>query len=145
MIAKIYLWDLYVGALNWDEVTQVAEFEYAPEFVRTGLEISPIHMPLRAGYTYAFPGLNRETYKALPAIFADSLPDDFGNALINAWLAQRGRDRLSFTPVERLLYQGSRGMGALEYHPALDGVMEDAQGIEVSALVQLASEVLSSQ
>ena len=145
MIAKIYLWDLYVGALNWDEVTQVAEFEYAPEFVRTGLEISPIHMPLRAGYTYAFPGLNRETYKALPAIFADSLPDDFGNALINAWLAQRGRDRLSFTPVERLLYQGSRGMGALEYHPALDGVMEDAQGIEVSALVQLASEVLSSR
>lgn len=145
MIAKIYLWDLYVGALNWDEVTQVAEFEYASEFVRTGLEISPIHMPLRAGYTYAFPGLNRETYKALPAIFADSLPDDFGNALINAWLAQRGRDRLSFTPVERLLYQGSRGMGALEYHPALDGVMEDAQGIEVSALVQLASEVLSSR
>ena len=145
MIAKIYLWDLYVGALNWDEAGQVGEFEYAPEFVRSGLEISPLHMPLRADYTYAFPGLNRETYKALPAIFADSLPDDFGNALINAWLAQRGRDRAGFSPVERLLYQGNRGMGALEYHPALDGELDQAQSIEIDALVQLASEVLSNR
>ena len=97
MIAKIYLWDLYVGALNWDEASQTGEFEYAAEFVRTGLQISPIHMPLRADYTYVFAGLNRETFRALPAIFADSLPDDFGNALINAWLAQRGRDRQGFS------------------------------------------------
>ena len=145
MIAKIYLWDLYVGALNWDADGQVGEFEYSPEFVRSGLEISPIHMPLRGDYTYVFPDLNRETYKALPAVFADSLPDDFGNALINAWLAQRGRDRLGFSPVERLLYQGKRGMGALEYHPALDGEMDQAQSIEIDALVQLASEVLSNR
>lgn len=108
MITQIYLWGLYVGALNWDEVSQVGEFEFSPEFVATGLEISPIHMPARTGCTYAFTYLNRETYKALPAVFADSLPDDFGNALINAWLAQRGRDKLSFTPVDRLLYQGNR-------------------------------------
>lgn len=145
MIAKIYLWDLYVGALNWDETSQIGEFEYSAEFVRSGLEISPIHMPLRAEYTYAFPGLNGDTYKALPAIFADSLPDDFGNALINAWLAQRGRDRSGFSPVERLLYQGSRGMGALEYHPALDAEMDQAQSIEIEALVQLAGEVLSNR
>ncbi len=145
MIAKIYLWDLYVGALNWDEASQTGEFEYAAEFVRTGLQISPIHMPLRADYTYVFAGLNRETFRALPAIFADSLPDDFGNALINAWLAQRGRDRQGFSPVERLLYQGSRGMGALEYHPALNAEMDQAQRIEIHALVQLASEVLSNR
>ncbi len=145
MIAKIYLWDLYVGALNWDEATRTGEFEYAAEFVRSGLQISPIHMPLRADYTYVFPGLNRETFHALPAIFADSLPDDFGNALINAWLAQRGRDRQGFSPVERLLYQGNRGMGALEYHPALNAEMDQAQRIEIHALVQLAGEVLSSR
>ena len=132
MIAQIYLWGLYVGALNWDETTQVGEFEFSPEFVSTGLEISPIHMPARAGYTYAFTNLNRETYKALPAIFADSLPDDFGNALINAWLAQQGRDKLSFTPVDRLLYQGNRGMGALEYRPAMNIEANEAETIEIS-------------
>ena len=145
MIAQIYLWGLYVGALNWDETTQVGEFEFSPEFVSTGLEISPIHMPARAEYTYAFTNLNRETYKALPAIFADSLPDDFGNALINAWLAQQGRDKLSFTPVDRLLYQGNRGMGALEYRPAMNTEANEAETIEVAALAQLAGEVLSGR
>ena len=103
MIAQIYLWELYVGALNWDEASQIGEFEFSPEFVATGLEISPIHMPARVGYTYAFTSLNRETYKALPAIFADSLPDDFGNALIDAWLAQQGRDKRSFTRCTRVV------------------------------------------
>ena len=145
MIAQIYLWGLYVGALNWDEASQVGEFEFSPEFVATGLEISPIHMPARVGYTYAFTSLNRETYKALPAIFADSLPDDFGNALIDAWLAQQGRDKRSFTPVDRLLYQGNRGMGALEYRPAMKTEANEAESIEIEALVQLAGEVLAGR
>ncbi|MFB3302452.1 type II toxin-antitoxin system HipA family toxin [Pseudomonas sp. AMR01] len=145
MIAQIYLWGLYVGALNWDEATLVGEFEFSPEFVATGLEISPIHMPARVGYTYAFTHLNRETYKALPAIFADSLPDDFGNALIDAWLAQQGRDKRSFTPVDRLLYQGNRGMGALEYRPAMKTEANEAESIEIEALVQLAGEVLAGR
>jgi serine/threonine-protein kinase HipA len=145
VIAQIYLWGLYVGALNWDEASQVGEFEFSPEFVATGLEISPIHMPARVGYTYAFTQLNRETYKALPAIFADSLPDDFGNALIDAWLAQQGRDKRSFTPVDRLLYQGNRGMGALEYRPAMKTEANEAESIEIEALVQLAGEVLAGR
>lgn len=145
MIAQIYLWGLYVGALNWDEASLVGEFEFSPEFVATGLEISPIHMPARVGYTYAFTNLNRETYKALPAIFADSLPDDFGNALIDAWLAQQGRDKRSFTPVDRLLYQGNRGMGALEYRPAMKTEANEAESIEIEALVQLAGEVLAGR
>ncbi|WP_421555876.1 type II toxin-antitoxin system HipA family toxin [Pseudomonas kitaguniensis] len=145
MIAQIYLWGLYVGALNWDEATLVGEFEFSPEFVATGLEISPIHMPARADYTYAFSNLNRQTYNALPAIFADSLPDDFGNALIDAWLAQQGRDKLAFTPVDRLLYQGNRGMGALEYRPAMKTEANEAESIEIEALVQLAGEVLAGR
>ena len=145
MIAQIYLWGLYVGALNWDEASQVGEFEFSPEFVATGLEISPIHMPARVGYTYAFTSLSRETYKSLPAIFADSLPDDFGNALIDAWLAQQGRDKRSFTPVDRLLYQGNRGMGALEYRPAMKTEANEAESIEIEALVQLAGEVLAGR
>lgn len=145
MIAQIYLWDVYVGALNWNPQTQVGEFEYTPEFVRTGLEISPIHMPLRADYVYVFQGLDRETFKGLPSILADSLPDDFGNALIDAWLAQQGRSKTTFTPVERLLYQGERGMGALEYRPALATERDKAESIQIDALVRLASEVLSDR
>lgn len=145
MIARIYLWDVYVGALNWNADTQIAEFEYTPEFVRTGLQISPIHMPLREDYTYVFQGLDRETFKGLPSVLADSLPDDFGNALIDAWLAQQGRDKVTFSPVERLLYQGTRGMGALEYRPALAAEQNKGESIQIDALVRLASEVLSER
>ena len=145
MIAQIYLWDVYVGALNWNPQTQVGEFEYTPEFVRTGLEISPVHMPLRSDFIYVFQGLDRETFKGLPSILADSLPDDFGNALIDAWLAQQGRSKATFTPVERLLYQGERGMGALEYRPALATERDKAESIQIDALVRLASEVLSDR
>ncbi|WP_369990145.1 type II toxin-antitoxin system HipA family toxin [Pseudomonas xanthosomatis] len=145
MIARIYLWDVYVGALNWNPQNQTGEFEYTPEFVRTGLEISPIHMPLRADYTYVFQGLDRDTFKGLPAVLADSLPDDFGNALIDAWLAQHGRDKATFTPVERLLYQGRRGMGALEYRPAMATERDKVESIHIDALVRLASEVLSER
>jgi serine/threonine-protein kinase HipA len=143
--AKVYLFDLFVGGLLWDETTQLGLFEYDPEFVKTGIEISPIHLPLAANQTYAFPSLNRETYRGLPAILADSLPDDFGNALIDAWLAKEGRDKSTFTPVERILYQGMRGMGALEYRPALDGSAKASESIQIEALVELASEVLSQR
>ncbi|WP_431196881.1 type II toxin-antitoxin system HipA family toxin [Pseudomonas baetica] len=143
--AKVYLFDLFVGGLLWDEDAQLGLFEYDPEFVKTGIEISPIHLPLAANQTYAFPSLNRETYKGLPAILADSLPDDFGNALIDAWLAKEGRDKATFTPVERILYQGARGMGALEYRPALDGAAKTSESFQIQALVELASEVLSQR
>ncbi len=143
--AKVYLFDLFVGGLLWDETTQLGLFEYDPEFVKTGIEISPIHLPLAVNQTYAFPSLNRETYRGLPAILADSLPDDFGNALIDAWLAKEGRDKSTFTPVERILYQGMRGMGALEYRPALDGSAKASESIQIEALVELASEVLSQR
>lgn len=143
--AKVYLFDQFVGGLLWDGENQLGLFEYDPDFVRTGIEISPIHMPLAANQTYSFPTLNRDTYKGLPAILADSLPDDFGNALIDAWLAKEGRDKSTFTPVERILYQGSRGMGAMEYRPALDGEAKASESFQIAALVELASEVLSQR
>ncbi|MGF6626674.1 serine/threonine-protein kinase HipA [Pseudomonas frederiksbergensis] len=143
--AKVYLFDQFVGGLLWNEETALGLFEYDPEFVKTGIEISPIHMPLAANQTYSFPSLNRDTYKGLPAILADSLPDDFGNALIDAWLAKEGRDKATFTAVERILYQGARGMGGMEYRPALDGAAKASESFQIQALVELASEVLSQR
>jgi serine/threonine-protein kinase HipA len=88
--------------------------EYDPEFRQSGIEIAPLAMPL-SDQIYTFPALPRGTFHGLPGLLADSLPDDFGNALINAWLAKEGREPGSFNPVERLCYTGDRGMGALEH------------------------------
>jgi serine/threonine-protein kinase HipA len=102
-------------------------------------------MPL-ASRKYTFPGLNHETYKGLPAVFADSLPDDFGNAVINAWLARQGRSADSFTALERLLYSGSGGMGALEYSPAMRERGRNPTGnFEMASLIAMAQRVLDQR
>ena len=118
-LAEIHLWGKQLGALSYDPATQLTTFEYTPEWINSGVEISPLHIPL-SSRKFQFPSLNPQTYKGLPAIFADTLPDDFGNAVINAWLAKNGRDVGSFTSLERLLYTGNRGMGALEFAPAIN-------------------------
>lgn len=143
--AKVMLWGRMVGAVIWVEEDEVALFEYDPEFVGSGLEIAPIHMPLVAGKVYEFRGLNRDVFKRLPAVLADSLPDDYGSALFDAWMAREGRDKKSVTPVERLLYTGSRGMGALEYSPATHLSGMDSQPVHIDSLVQLAGEVLAER
>jgi serine/threonine-protein kinase HipA len=143
-IAEIKLWGKAIGAVSWDETTQLANFEYEPAFVDSGIEVSPVMMPL-SGRIYNFPALPRGTFHGLPGLLADSLPDDFGNALINAWLAKEGRDRSSFNPVERLCYTGSRGMGALEYAPAQGPTSTKSKPIDVEALVKLASEILTKR
>lgn len=145
MIAQVYLWDRFVGALNWDDNLKVGQFEYAPEFVDGGLEIAPVHMPLSKGRIYRFSALSVDTFKRLPPIFADSLPDAYGYALMDAWLVQNGRDKSSFSPVERLLYQGNRGMGALEYRPAIEPATSKAEKIQLDALVELAELVLHNR
>lgn len=145
MIAQVYLWNRFVGALNWDDNLKVGQFEYAPEFVDSGLEIAPVHMPLIKDRIYSFAALPVDTFKKLPPIFADSLPDAYGYALMDAWLAQHGRDKSSFSPVERLLYQGNRGMGALEYRPAIEPVASKAEKIQLDALVELAEMVLHNR
>ena len=142
MIAEVRLWGRRIGAVSLEEGREVAAFEYDPEFVRSGIELSPLVMPL-SGQVYRFPALPRGTFHGLPGLLADSLPDKFGNALIDAWLATRGRTPESFNAVERLCYTGTRGMGALEFVPSLGPKSGKAAKIEVGALVRLAAEVLT--
>jgi len=141
-LAKVKLWGRTIGAVSWDESVGLAAFEYAPSFLDSGIEVAPRTMAL-TDQIYSFPALPRETFHGLPALLADSLPDDFGNALIDAWLARQGRDAESFNAVERLCYTGSRGMGALEYVPSRGPSGTKSTRLEVQELVELASEILT--
>ncbi|MBA4386409.1 MAG: toxin HipA [Verrucomicrobia bacterium] len=142
MTAKVQLWGRTIGAVSMEEGNTYAAFQYDPDFARSGIELSPVTMPL-SNRVYAFPELPRNTFHGLPGLLADSLPDRFGNALIDAWLAGLGRTSESFNAVERLCYTGRRGMGALEFAPELGPKPRKATRIDVDALVKLASEVLS--
>lgn len=143
--AIVKLWGERVGAVSWHP-DGYGVFEYAPEFVQRGLDLSPIHMSIYSGNRlFSFPNLNRETYKGLPGLLADSLPDKFGNAIIDAWLARQGRTPGDFSPIERLCYTGNRGMGALEFHPAVDGRFQESAPVEIAELVQLAQAVTHRQ
>ena len=97
-VATVRLWNRDAGAVAWDEQRGVGNFEYDPAFVRQGREVAPLMMPLRAGI-FSFPALNRETFHGLPGLLADSLPDRYGNRLIDLWLARQGRAPGDFTPV----------------------------------------------
>ncbi len=142
--ARVVLWGRDIAAVSWDPGQGHAVFEYAPEFLRSGVEVSPLKMPLREG-VYRFPTLAKETFKGLPGLLADSLPDKFGNALIDTWLAREGRSPDSFDPVQRLCYIGQRGMGALEFQPTVLGVADVRRNIDVAALVRLANDVVQQR
>ena len=141
-LAQVKLWGTTIGAVSLEDGNDTAAFQYDPAFARSGIEVSPIVMPL-TDRVHLFPDLPRNTFHGLPGLLADSLPDKFGNALIDAWLATQGRTPESFNAVERLCYTGTRGMGALEYVPATGPKPQQAQNMEIDALVKLASEVLS--
>lgn len=140
--ATIRLWGRDIGAVTWLEDQGHAVFQYTPEFAASGIALSPLVMPPSVA-PYAFPELPRPAFKGLPGLLADSLPDKYGNALIDAWLARQNRDAASFNPVERLCYIGTRGMGALEFHPTLLKTTRRARRVEIAALVDLANQVLS--
>jgi serine/threonine-protein kinase HipA len=141
-IAEVRLWGRTIGAVVLEQGAAVAAFEYDPAFARSGIEIAPLMMPL-SSRVYSFPALSRTTFYGLPGLLADSLPDKFGNALIDAWLATQGRQPDSFNAVERLCYTGERGMGALEFAPAIGPKARQASQIQIDRLVELASEVLT--
>ncbi len=143
-IAEVRLWGRAIGAVSVEDSSATARFQYTPEFARSGIEVAPMKMPLD-DQVYAFPKLARESFHGLPGLLADSLPDRFGNALINAWLATQGRTPESFDAVERLCYTGARGMGALEFAPATGPKSRGTQRVEIDALVQLASDVLGQR
>ncbi|MBN2262573.1 MAG: type II toxin-antitoxin system HipA family toxin [Prolixibacteraceae bacterium] len=148
--ANILLWGNNIGAVIWDEKRMLASVEFAPSFAKLGLNVAPLTMPLseiaQGNRLFSFPGLNRETFSGLPGLLADSLPDRFGNALLDAWLAAQGRTKQSVNPVERLCYTGSRGMGALIYEPSLRVSNNGrSEKIDVEHLVELARLVLNEK
>ncbi len=143
-VARVVLWGRTVGALSYADDTGLCAFQYAPSWLKTGIEISPIKLPL-SSQIYQFPALSKVTYKGLPAAFADTLPDDFGNAIIDAWLARTGRDQATFTALERLLYTGKRGMGALEYAPSLEKQPSTSTPVELESLIHIAQTILDQR
>lgn len=145
--AEVYLWGKQLGVLAWNPETSTAAFEYSDEWKQTGVQIAPLHMPNEpdSSRVFEFPQLNFDTYKGLPACFADTLPDDFGNAVINAWLTRNGRDPKSFNPLERLLYTGSRGIGALEYKPAIRSFTNTNNKLELESLLNMAQQILDQR
>ena len=141
--ASVNLWGRRIGAVSWDDARAVGVFQYDPAFVAAGIELSPLVMPVRE-VPYEFPALGRDAFKGLPGLLADALPDSFGSALIDVWLAETGRDTESFSPVDRLCYIGTRGIGALEFQPAIRG-RDRRRAIEVAQLVDLANRVLEER
>lgn len=143
-VAEVKLWGRTIGAVALTDEAKVASFEYDRDFATSGIEVAPLTMPL-SPKIYSFPELAAETFHGLPGLLADSLPDRFGNALINAWLATQGRTPASFNAVERLCYTGERGMGALEFAPVTGPKAGQANRIYVDQLVVLASDILTQR
>ena len=142
--ADVFLWGTRVGTVALTDNSDIASFEYDRDFLSSGIEISPVVMPL-AGRVYSFPALSRQTFHGLPGLLADSLPDKFGNAVIDAWLDAQGRPRGSMNAVERLCYTGSRGTGALEFVPALHPDAEVPDTLDIGRLAELAQSILSQR
>lgn len=141
-VAEVRLWGRRIGAVSLEDGADVTAFAYDPAFIRSGIEVAPLMMPL-GPEIYSFPDLNPRSFLGLPGMLADALPDKYGNTLIDAWLATQGRTPESFNAVERLCYTGARGMGALEFAPAKGPRRKAATKIKLDALVELASEVLT--
>ncbi len=141
--ANVELWGRRIGAVSWDEARAVGVFQYEPAFARAGIELSPIVMPVQE-VPYVFPALGRDAFRGLPGLLADALPDSFGNSLIDVWLAETGRSAESFNPVDRLCYVGTRGMGALEFRPAIGGSGR-RHAIDIAQLVDLATRALEQR
>lgn len=150
--AFVKIWDELVGAVAWDDQRQLATFEYDPSFIDKGWDLSPLKMPIDAGARiYSFPELRKQkdspfdTFKGLPGLLADMLPDKYGNQLIDVWLAQQGRPMDSMNPVEKLCFIGSRGMGALEFEPTQIKHKKRAYKIEMDALVDISRRMLEKR
>lgn len=139
---KVKMWGSTIGYLH-EQDNGLIGFQYDDNFILSGIEVSPIKMPL-SNTTYSFPSLSEETYKGLPGMLADSLPDKFGNIVINQYLESQGREKDSLTTIEKLCYTGQRGMGALEYEPSQE-IVDLSEKVDIDALTKLASEILSEK
>ncbi len=146
VIVEIRAWNHLVGAAALDPRLGYFAFEYAPAFIKTGIELAPMTMPLgKAQQPFIFPELADLTFKRLPAMLADALPDDFGNSLVNAWMANQGVAVRDITALDRLAYMGKRGMGALEFRPARGPTTRHATAIVLSELVESARQAVHGE
>ena len=150
--AYVKIWGELVGAIAWDETVGFATFEYDPKFKSKGWDLSPLQMPISATRSiFNFPALRKktdsslDTFKGLPGLLADILPDRYGNDLINLWLAQQGRPMDSMNPVEMLCFIGTRGMGAIEFEPTTLNESKQTFTVEVDSLVNIAQKMLSQR
>lgn len=137
--ATVKLWGTPIGYISMDAGERYARFEYDPDFVKFGIEPAPFHMPVRAGFIYRFQDLHPRSFRGLPGLIADSLPDKYGNKLIDVWLAKTGRQADRFNAVDRLCYIGNRGMGALEFEPSAGNETARDRSLEIRELIDLAS------
>ncbi len=142
--AEVYLWGTRIGVVAQEDVFSVPRFNYDDKFLKSGIEVSPLTMPL-SKRVYSFPDLNKDSFHGLPGLLADSLPDKFGTKLIERYLTEQGRRLDSLTAVERLCYVGNRGMGAFEYVPAKGYAEGPDETVNIDALVQLASDILTER
>lgn len=144
-LARVRLWGTDIAAVSFDPIRGHANFEYEPDFIRSGIQVSPLRMPLGPDI-FSFPEISPKSFKGLPGLLADSLPDRFGDALINAWLVRQGRPPDSLNPVERLCCTGRRGMGALEYEPVSHELAQgDDSVLQVAALSRLAADLMAQR
>ena len=150
--AFVKIWGELVGAVAWDDATGYATFEYDSKFKSKGWELAPLQMPTKATKSiFTFPAMRKksdpafDTFKGLPGLLADVLPDRYGNELINLWLAQQGRALDSMNPVETLCFIGTRGMGALEFEPTTFKESKRAFSVEIDSLVDLAQKILTKK
>ena len=151
-VAEVKIWGKLVGAVAWDTDRGFATFEYDPKFKQLGWDLAPLKMPVSDNRNqFSFPELRKDknseydTFKGLPGLLADALPDKYGNQLINLWLAQQGRPQDSMNPVEMLCFIGSRGLGALEFEPAVLKESKRAFSIEIDSLVAIAQKMLDQR
>ena len=151
-VALVKIWGEFVGAVRWDENQQLGYFQFDEKFIRKGWDLSPIKMPIENGaQIYSFPELRKgrveteDTFKGLPGLLADTLPDRYGNRLINAWLAKQGRAENSMNPVEKLCFMGARGMGALEFEPAQINNNKQSFTLEINSLIEAAKRILNQR
>ena len=134
--AFVNIWGETIGAIAWDENRLLGSFEYDSTFLTKGLNLSPLKMPITSGkQIISFPELRgNTTFNGLPGLVADSLPDKYGNQLIDAWLAQQGRSSDAMNPVEKLCFIGTRGMGALEFQPSQFKKSANTFSVEIDSM-----------
>jgi len=146
--AFINIWNKRIGAIHWNSESGVADFEFDVDFLQSGLDVSPMKMPIREATNniFSFRELaGSNTFKGLPGLLADVLPDRYGSALIDAWLARVGRPSGSMNPVEMLCFIGKRGMGALEFEPVVPKSANQATVVEIGSLVDVAQQILTGR